>query len=176
MSEFFRSRMNQCPRYSEEAETRTLAYSGRLNERDRRLYAAVDATKLGFGGVSYIAGLLRISRASIHKGIPELKALAKSSDDDPALPPRESAGRPLAKHRDSKLNQAFLDVVAVHTAGDPIKEEKQWMDLSVKETSERLKLGGHREAGEHVVKGLLKGNPSAANSAQRIGDGIRRCR
>ena len=78
-------------------ETTTLAYLGRLNERDRRLYAAVEAHKLGYGGVSYIAGLLKISRASIYKGIAELKALAKSSDndvdDDPTLPPRRSGLR-----------------------------------------------------------------------------------
>ena len=54
-------------------ETTMLAYLGRLNERDRRLYAAVEAHKLGYGGVSYIAGLLKISRASIYKGIAELK-------------------------------------------------------------------------------------------------------
>ena len=144
-----------------------LAYFGRLNERDRRLYAAVEAHKLGYGGVSYIAGLLKISRASIHKGIAELKALAKSSDndgdDDPTLPPRKrirrpGAGRPPAKQRDSRLNQAFLDVVALHTAGDPMKEEKQWTDLSVKEISERLRQKGNREAGEHVVNRLLKDN------------------
>ena len=131
-----------------------------LNERDRRLYAAVEAHKLGYSGVSYIAGLLKISRASIYKGIAELKALAKSSDndvdDDPTLPPRKrirrpGAGRPPAKQRDSKLNQAFLDVVALHTAGDPMKEEKQWTDLSVKEISERLRQKGDREVGEHVV-------------------------
>ena len=107
-----------------------LAYFERLNERDRRLYAAVEAHKLGYGGVSYIAGLLKISRASIHKGIAELKALAKSSDDDGdddrALPPRKrvrrpGAGRPPAKRRDSKFNQAFFDVVAVHT--DQVKRK-----------------------------------------------------
>ena len=137
-------------------ETTMLAYLGRLNERDRRLYAAVEAHKLGYGGV--------------YKGIAELKALAKSSDndvdDDPTLPLRKrirrpGAGRPAAKQRDSKLNklnQAFLDVVALHTAGDPMKEEKQWTDLSVKEISGRLRQKGDREVGEHVVKRLLKDN------------------
>lgn len=144
-----------------------LAYFGRLNERDRRLYAAVEALKLPYGGVSYIASLLGISRDCIYKGICELKALAQSSDDDdnddPALPPidrirRPGAGRPSAKERNPKLNEAFLNVITAHTAGDPMEEGKLWTDLSVSEISELLQHAGFPEAGEHVVKGLLEDN------------------
>ena len=141
------------------------AYFSRLNERDRRLYCAVEALKLPYGGVSYIASLLGISRDCIYKGIAELKALQAPAvdDDDPSLPPKDrirrpGAGRPPAKERNPKLNKAFLDVIAIHTAGDPMEQQRLWTDLSEREISGLLFEAGYPEAGEHVIKGLLKDN------------------
>lgn len=44
-----------------------------LNERDRRRYAAVEATKLGHGGVEYIARLLGCDPKTIRQGQSELE-------------------------------------------------------------------------------------------------------
>jgi len=44
-----------------------------LTEKDRRLYAAVETTKLGRGGITYIAGLLRLDRKTIRRGLRELR-------------------------------------------------------------------------------------------------------
>jgi hypothetical protein len=49
-----------------------------LSERERRQYAAIEATKLGYGGVSYISGLLGISRDTINEGKKEIKNIALS--------------------------------------------------------------------------------------------------
>jgi hypothetical protein len=146
-----------------------VAYFSRLNECDRRLYCAVEALKLPYGGISYIASLMEISRDCIYKGISELEALQEAVDDGDddndnlLLPPKDrirrpGAGRPRAKERDPGLNQAFCDIVAEHTAGDPMDGEKKWTDLSPSEISELLSEAGHPEVGEHVVKGLLKDN------------------
>ena len=43
-----------------------------LNERDRRRYAAVEATKLGHGGVEYVASLLGCDPKTIRQGQSEL--------------------------------------------------------------------------------------------------------
>jgi hypothetical protein len=53
-----------------------------LAERDRRLYAAVEAAKLGHGGIGYIAKLFGCDRKTIRRGLQEL-----------AQPPLISAGR-----------------------------------------------------------------------------------
>lgn len=45
-----------------------------LRENDRRRYAAVEATKLGHGGVEYIARLLRCDPKTVRQGIAELEA------------------------------------------------------------------------------------------------------
>jgi hypothetical protein len=44
-----------------------------LAERDRRLYAAVEAAKLGHGGIGYIAGLFGCDRKTIRRGLQELQ-------------------------------------------------------------------------------------------------------
>ena len=44
-----------------------------LGERDRRRYAAVEATKLGHGGVEYIAGLFGCDPKTIRQGQSELE-------------------------------------------------------------------------------------------------------
>jgi len=43
-----------------------------LPERHRRYYAAIEAKKLGYGGISYISSLFSMSRSTIQKGMREL--------------------------------------------------------------------------------------------------------
>jgi hypothetical protein len=52
-----------------------------LNEKDRRRYAAVEADKLGHGGLKYIAELLVCDHKTIERGLKEL-------DHPPELPPK----------------------------------------------------------------------------------------
>jgi hypothetical protein len=55
-----------------------------LNERQRRIYAATEALKLGHGGIAYIAELLGCHRRTIERGLNEL------CQADPLLPPRRA--------------------------------------------------------------------------------------
>jgi hypothetical protein len=43
-----------------------------LNERQRRLYAATEAVKLGRGGVTYLSRLFDCDRNTIYRGLEEL--------------------------------------------------------------------------------------------------------
>ena len=45
-----------------------------LRENDRRRYAAIEATKLGHGGIEYIARLLSCDSKTVRQGIAELEA------------------------------------------------------------------------------------------------------
>ena len=51
-----------------------------LSEKDKRRYAAIEAQKLGWGGISYIIKLLGCTRNTIVRGIKELEEL-----DDPTI-------------------------------------------------------------------------------------------
>lgn len=46
-----------------------------LREKDRRRYAAVEAAKLGHGGIDYIAGLLGCDAKTIRQGLADLEQL-----------------------------------------------------------------------------------------------------
>lgn len=56
-----------------ESAMQTFCHS--LREKDRRRYAAVEAAKLGHGGVEYIAGLLDIDPKTIRHGQADLQQL-----------------------------------------------------------------------------------------------------
>ena len=53
-----------------------------LSEKDKRHYAAVEAEKLGHGGINYIAELFNCSRQTIYDGLAELKKKELSSKKD----------------------------------------------------------------------------------------------
>ena len=61
-----------------EARMRDLAET--LSEKDRRRFAAFEATQRGYGGIVYVAGVLGLSTRTIDRGIKELDRLK----DDPA--------------------------------------------------------------------------------------------
>jgi len=62
--------------YNTETELLILLHYRQLSERDRRHYAAIEAVKLGRGGVSYISKLLGMSRTTIIEGRKQLELLA----------------------------------------------------------------------------------------------------
>lgn len=43
-----------------------------LSEKDKRRYAGIEATKLGHGGIDYIAKLFEIDPKTIRRGLQEL--------------------------------------------------------------------------------------------------------
>ena len=59
---------------------RTVDFYNTLSEKDSRRFAALEAKKLGRGGVPYVADLLGCGSRTIERGITELDNLA----DDPA--------------------------------------------------------------------------------------------
>jgi hypothetical protein len=49
-----------------------------LNERDKRRYAAVEAAKLGHGGLTYISQLLNCDPKTVQAGLLEIEDLETS--------------------------------------------------------------------------------------------------
>jgi len=58
--------------YDSEVEEYMVLLFENLSEKDRRHYAAVEAKKLGHGGISYISLLFGISERTIARGLAEL--------------------------------------------------------------------------------------------------------
>ncbi len=60
--------------YSTELERQMSRLYDSLGERDRRRYAAVEAAKLGHGGIEYISRVLGCDRKTIQHGISEMES------------------------------------------------------------------------------------------------------
>jgi hypothetical protein len=68
--------------YTKDVEAAMVTFFNSLREKDRRRYAAVEAFKLGVGGVPYLAKLLGIDPKTIRQGQADLYNL-------PDVPPED---------------------------------------------------------------------------------------
>ena len=138
--------------YSKEIEEQMQELYSRLSEKNRRLYAGVEALKLPYGGVSYIARLFGCSRDTILRGIEELNlepVVGQNRDR------RVGGGRKpeLEKHPD--IDEVFLEILKEHTAGNPMDEKVKWTDLTCEKIKSLLNKEGFKVS-RNIVRKLLK--------------------
>ena len=69
-------------KYAENIERSMQYFYMSLSEKDKRHYAAVEAEKLGHGGINYIAELFHCSRQTVYNGLSELKKKGLSSKEN----------------------------------------------------------------------------------------------
>ena len=107
-----------------------------LSEKDRRRYAAAEAIKLGYGGVASIAELFECSRESIDHGMRELDQLP----DDPVGERirRPGAGRKKVEEKQPEVVRNVQAIIKERTAGDPMREDVTWTDLSPREIANQM--------------------------------------
>jgi len=88
--------------WDEPARGHMKRYFDSLSEKDRRRYAAVEAVRLGRGGIQSVADILGCSTRTIARGIEELDSL----DQDPAAGRvrRPGAGRKKRSHQTHRLS------------------------------------------------------------------------
>lgn len=67
--------------YEATIEQEMLKFYNSLSEKDKRRYAAVEALKLGHGGIAYIAHLLSCSRKTVTQGIKDLESLSSAENE-----------------------------------------------------------------------------------------------
>jgi hypothetical protein len=60
--------------FDKETEGRMRGFFESLNEKDRRRYAGLEASKLGHGGITYISEVLGCDRKTVHRGMDEIFA------------------------------------------------------------------------------------------------------
>ena len=94
--------------YPESSEKVMRKLYATLSEKDRRRYAAVEAVKLGHGGITYVASILGCAQSTIATGIEELAALPEGSGYDPRIR-RQGGGRKPYGENHPGIDEAFLD-------------------------------------------------------------------
>lgn len=114
--------------YDSDVEHHMCSLYQSLNEKDRRRYAAVEAEKIGRGGVGYIAELFGCHRDTIRQGRADLENLPgdqaqgrvrKKGADGKMLAKasRGSSKRLKLKSRRKRLDRRFATVKSGPTSG-----------------------------------------------------------
>jgi hypothetical protein len=139
-------------------------YYTSLSEKDRRRYAAIEAVKLGHGGISYIGRVLNCDYRTIKAGMQEL------SDEtalDEARIRRPGGGRKSALDTIEDLDAAFLRVIADHTAGSPMDDAVKWTHLTRGEIAQLLQRQEHITVSVTVIDQLLAKHHYRRRQAQK---------
>ena len=134
-----------------------------LSEKDQRRYAAIEALKLGHGGQGYIAGVLGCSRNTVAEGIKELDALPADSE----WVRRVGGGRDRYAETHPAIDTQFLEVMADHTAGDPMDEHIVWTNLSRQAIADQLAERYGIRVSVTVIKQLMKTHHYRLRKAQK---------
>jgi hypothetical protein len=138
----------------------------RLDEQQRRWFAAVEATRHGRGGVQRLAEITGLDRHTIARGQREL---ASGLADRPTERIRcEGSGRPARERQDAGLTTALADLLGPETAGDPMGQRAKSKRRSLRQLSEALTAAGH-PASRPTVARLLRelGYSPKANARRR---------
>ena len=133
-----------------EAQMRTFYQS--LSEKDRRRYAAIEAKKLGHGGISHICRVLGCNERTVNRGMRELENLLPEKETRIRQP---GGGRKSVLATTPGLDAAFMRVVENHTAGSPMDEKIKWTNMARGEIAIRLEEEGFKVS-VTVVDQLLK--------------------
>jgi len=108
-----------------------------LSEKDKRRYAAIEAIKLGHGGIAYISQVLGCNRKTISQGIADIESLPVDSEYDKRIR-QPGAGRTPYNEFHPDIDQKFLAVLEDYTAGDPMQDDVLWTNLTMSEIADRL--------------------------------------
>lgn len=134
-----------------------------LSEKDRRRYAAIEAKKHGYGGITNMSVLFNCDEKTIRKGISELSNKESMSQETLR---RSGGGRKSKIETIEKINETFLKVLSEHTAGSPMKEDVKWTNLTKKEIRESLAKRGI-QVSKNIVRKLLKKNKFVKRKVQK---------
>jgi hypothetical protein len=139
-----------------------------LNERQRRLTAAVEARALGYGGVSAVADATGLARGTIHRALREL-----------ARPPAtlahaqiraRGAGRPRLVDRQPEIQQRLQALVESSTRGDPMSP-LLWTCESTTQLAAALSREGYPISPDTVGRLLTDMDYSLQANRKSLADG-----
>lgn len=145
-----------------------------LNERQKRLYLAMESEDIGHGGVLLISKASNVSRKTIIKGKKELQGLSQSETDE--LPEdimivdrirKEGGGRKKIKESNPALMKALELMLEPVTRGHP-ESVLKWTCLSTRTLATALKKKGHIVSHTKVGELLKEAGFSLQSNAKRI--------
>ena len=110
-----------------------------MDERSRRIWAATEASALGWGGVSLVAEATGLARNTIAAGMRELKRRGRPPQLERVR--RPGGGRKRLAEQQPKLINKLEALVEPTTRGDP-QSPLRWTTLSVRKLEQALQKAG----------------------------------
>ena len=117
----------------------------RLDERERRLFAAAEARSAGYGGVSAVARATGIARSTIDRGLKDLAAPDRAG----SKVRRSGGGRPALTRADPTLLEDLRGLLESTTLGDPTRP-LIWVSKSHAKLALALEGLGHRVSATRI--------------------------
>ncbi len=127
--------MQQLQPYTPEIEEMMQIFYQTLSEKERRRYAAIEALKIGYGGISYAVRLFGANSRTIKRGIEDLKSPELMNQSRIRA---KGGGRKRKLETIKGLESSFLQVIERHIAGSPMAEEIRWTHLTRQQIADLL--------------------------------------
>lgn len=139
-----------------------------LNHQQRRVYAAIESNRIGFGGVRLVSRITGLTARTIGLARGQLAAHPR---DVPLTPDPRLGGRPWSEEKYPGIRAALEQLLTEETAGDPMSEQV-WVRNSVERISQRLEGRGIKVSGKTVWRLLRRmGFSMKYSKKRRVGSG-----
>lgn len=112
-----------------------------LDEKVKRLYLAVEAKSLGYGGISEISRATGVSRTTITVGMKELEDIVTPADKTRIR--KEGGGRKNTIEKNPNIEKELETLVEPYTRGDP-ESPLKWTCKSTRKLAEMLTEKGFK--------------------------------
>src|SRR6266568_5442651 len=127
------------------------AFGSKLDERGRRLFAAIETRTAGRGGLAAVSKITGLARSTINRGEDDLDAGPLSK----ATVRRSGGGRRAVRDNDPGLIPALKNLVEPATLGDPMRP-LIWVSKSMDKLAAALTEMGHPISADTVDKELVE--------------------
>ena len=122
-----------------------------MDERMRRQWAAAEARRLGYGGVTAVSRAIGLSRTTIAAGLAELDLPAWRRSCEAMRVRRPGGGRHPLTESDPQLLGALESLIEPVTRGDP-ESPLRWTCKSTRRLAEELTRMGHPVGRETIAR------------------------
>jgi len=137
-----------------------------LNERSKRIFAAVEARAIGRGGIQIVSQATGLNRNTISRGI---KELGKKTEMRPERIRRPGAGRRKILDINPKLKKNLESLIEPYSRGDP-ESPLRWTTKSLRKLSSELKEMNNNVSHEYIAY-LLRSMKYSLQSNRKTKEG-----
>ena len=118
-----------------------------LNERSKRMFAAVEANAIGRGGIQIVSQATGLNRNTIARGI---KELGNKTEMGPERIRRHGAGRKKILDINPKIKANLESLIEPYSRGDP-ESPLRWTTKSLRKLSSELKAMDSNVSHEYIA-------------------------